>query len=151
MSLFTLRCMTSYISSQTETYGSYTNPAILFYLYDCVMSVFSLDSLHLLGPLWQCQDKNCAYSQALKLPLCPNFFTPTVLDYTTAIYPFNEARETTFPVKSIIFKWAGPFFLFFFFSTRHKVIKSWKQTLKEALSKKKSFYDKTFIYSAGDR
>lgn len=43
---------------------------------------------------------------------------------------------------------------FFFFSSsqQDKVIKSWKQTLKEALSKKKkSFYDKTFIYSAGDR
>lgn len=61
------------------------------------------------------------------------FLTPTVLDYTTALYPSDEATETSFPVKSIIFKWA---FTFFSFATRHKVIKSWKQTLKEALSKK---------------
>lgn len=61
------------------------------------------------------------YLNALKLPLCPNFFTPTMLDYSNALYPLNEAREISFPVKSIIFKWSGPFFLF---ATRHKVIKS---------------------------
>lgn len=56
--------------------------------------------------------------------LCKLFFTPTVLDYTTtAIHPFNKTTETTFPVMSIIFKWAGSF-SFFFFATRHKVIKS---------------------------
>lgn len=48
--------------------------------------------------------------KALKLPLCESFFTPTVLDYTAVIFRFDEATETTFPVKSIIFKWTGTFF-----------------------------------------
>lgn len=93
----------------------------IYMIVSCLFSPLTLSTC--LAHFDNVKIKNVADSKALKLPLCANFFTPTVLDYTTAIYSFNEARETTFPVKSIIFKWAGPF-SFFFFATRHKVIKS---------------------------
>lgn len=64
--------------------------------------------------------KRCDF-EPLRLPLCANFFTPTVLDYTTAIRAFNEARETTFPVKSIRLYSNGPdLFLSFFLLLRNK-------------------------------
>lgn len=49
-----------------------------------------------------------------------------------------KQERLPFPLSPLGYIQMGRIFFFFFcfFATRHKVIKSWKQTLKEALSKK---------------
>lgn len=52
----------------------------------CHVCFFPFDSLHLLGTSrWN--------FKGLKLQLCPNFLTPTALDYTTPLHPLQWSNR----------------------------------------------------------
>ena len=98
------------------------------FIWLCHVCFFSLDSLHLLGPLWQSQDKNSflclcdshrhrkdRFVQTFSHPLC--WITP--LPYT----PSMKQRRLLFPLSPLYSNGPGRFLSFFFFSSTQQYIK----------------------------
>lgn len=56
--------------------------------------------------------------------LCKLFHTNCVGLHHHDIYPFNEVKRLPFPLSPLYSNGLVPFSFFFFFTTRHKVIKS---------------------------
>lgn len=128
--------MTPYISKHNDS-----THILSYCLISMTVPCLSIPLIHATCPAhFHRQDTNFT---TRKWPLHATLFTATDTDYTTAIYrrlyAFNEQERLPFPLSPLGYIQMGRilfFFFFFVFATRHKVIKSWKQTLKEALSKK---------------
>lgn len=89
-------------------------------IYMIMSCLFSFYSFHLLGCIWKTYAQRPAYSQALKLPLCPNSSKTLLLQLHTIILgPLGKARDFCFPFSPL-----HSCLVYSFCATMYKVIKS---------------------------